>query len=110
MKKGDLMSIPPIDDNKTPPVINQNTQDITNPVEAPDEQINEQNQIQLAMAGPVRKTAVDAAETIIDSFTNPDGTLQNKADVIESPNQRKAKAAENQGENVVVEGGLLPGS
>lgn len=108
MKKGDLMSIPPIDDNKTPPVINQNTQSITNPVEAPDEQINEQNQVQLAMASPVRKTAVDAAETIIDSFTNADGTLQNKADVIESPNQRKAKAAQNQGEDVVVEGGSAP--
>lgn len=101
------MSIPPIDDSNpvatTSADLNQH-----NNVTAPGEEKTQEKHIELAQAGPVRKTIVDGAQKVIDSFTDENGVVNNKADLIESPSTKKAKAAQASGENVVVEGGSAP--
>lgn len=105
------MSIPPIDDMKsTPATLAKNVADanLSNDAIAPGEDKAEVEAIQVAANTATRRTAVNAARTVIDSFRDENGVIKDKADLIESPSVKRAKAAQNAGEDVIIEGGSSP--
>lgn len=107
------MSIPPIDDNTPNDATlspgNAGLDNVENKAVPSDEaNIIEKDQtenIQLAMAGPVRKTVVDAAGDVIKKYTDKDGNVQDKADVIVSPNKKKADKELKAGADKLDDGG-----